>query len=126
MYRCFTAAALAFILISPVWAQTQRPFPADALRGQVVFGHPPGMVLNGKPAQLAPGHQIRNQNNLLEMSAGLSGVSAVVNYTLNVQGQIKLVWLLREEEVAVKPWPTTLEQLENWRFDAAAQTWSKP
>jgi hypothetical protein len=126
MYRCIAATALALVFTLPAWAQTQRPFPPNAMRGQVVFGQPPDMVLNGKPAQLAPGHQVRNQQNLLEMSAALPDVKAVVNYTLDAQGQIKLVWLLREEEVANKPWPSTTEQLQSWRFDAAAQSWSKP
>jgi hypothetical protein len=126
MYRCIAATALALVFTLPAWAQTQRPFPPNAMRGQVVFGQPPDMVLNGKPARLAPGHQVRNQQNLLEMSAALPDVKAVVNYTLDAQGQIKLVWLLREEEVANKPWPSTTEQLQSWRFDAAAQSWSKP
>ena len=43
----------------PAAAQVQRNFSAKALRGEVVFGTPPEVMLNGKPARLAPGARIR-------------------------------------------------------------------
>jgi hypothetical protein len=126
MYRCLIAALTALTFVVSAQAQTQRPFPQNALRGTVVFGTPPDIKLGGKPAQLAPGYQIRNADNLLAMSGGLTGGEATVNYTLDEQGLVKRIWILRPDEVAVKPWPTTPEQAQKWQFDAAAQTWSKP
>jgi len=126
MYRCLIApiAALAFAL--PAAAQVQRNFPQNALRGTISFGTPPQIALNGNPTQLAPGAKVRGTNNLIEMSGALVGAKATVNYTLDAAGVVKEVWILRKEEIAMKPWPETLEQAQNWQFDPAAQTWTKP
>jgi hypothetical protein len=126
MYRCLAVAALAVSIAAPVAAQVQRNFPQNALRGVITFGAPPQILLNGKSQQLAPGARIRGQNNMLQMSASLVDVKAVVNYTLDQAGVVKDVWILRTEEVAVKPWPETLEQAQAWQFDPVAQTWTKP
>ena len=32
----------------------------------------------------------------------------------------------KEAEAARKPWPSTPAEAAAWRFDGAAQTWSKP
>lgn len=126
MYRCLLAATAAFVIAAPAAAQVQRGFPQNALRGTITFGTPPAALLNGKTALLAPGVRIRGLNNMLEMSASVVGVKATVNYTLDTEGLIKDVWLLRREEIAVLPWPTTAEQAQAWSFDPVAQTWTKP
>jgi len=126
MYRCLIATVVAISISLPVAAQMQRNFPQNALRGSIVFGTPPQITLNDKAALLAPGSRIRNQNNMLEMSAGLVGGKAIVNYTIDPSGLVKDVWLLRKEEIAMTPWPATLEQAQTWAFDPAAQTWTRP
>jgi hypothetical protein len=129
MYRCVSAALAAaafFVLSVPAAAQVQRAFPQNAMRGALVMGTPPEITLNGQPARLAPGARIRNQNNMLEMSGALVGQRLLVNYTLENGVLVKDVWILRAEEAAVKPWPTTLEELQTWSFDPAAQVWAKP
>ena len=126
MYRCVTAALLAATFLVPAGAQVQRNFPQNALRGALVVGVPPEITLNGQAARLAPGARIRGQTNRVEMSAGLSGSRLLVNYTLDPLGLVKDVWILRAEEAAVRPWPSTPEQAQTWQFDAAAQTWTKP
>ena len=63
--------------------RSQRNFPHNALRGEIVIGQPPEVLLNGKPARLAPGARIRNQHNLIQMSGALLGRRLVVNYTLD-------------------------------------------
>jgi len=50
----------------------------------------------------------------------------LVHYTIDTLGLVKDVWILRPEEAAVRPWPTTLEQAQAWSFDPAAQTWTRP
>lgn len=126
MYRCVLAALTAAVLVSPAAAQVQRAFPQNAMRGALVMGAPPEVTLNGQPARLAAGARIRNQNNLLEMSGALTGQRLLVNYTLENGNLVKDVWILRAEEAAVRPWPTTLEELQTWSFDPAAQVWTKP
>jgi hypothetical protein len=126
MFRCALAALAAAAIAAPAAAQVQRVFPQNALRGAIVVGVPPEITLNGRDARLAPGARIRNQNNMLEMSAALSGQRLLVNYTLEINGLVKDVWILRPEEAAVRPWPTRLEETQTWSFDPVAQTWTKP
>jgi hypothetical protein len=126
MYRCVFAAVTAAVLTAPAAAQVQRSFPQNALRGAIVMVNPPEITLNGQSARLGPGARIRNQNNLLEMSGALAGQRLLVNYTLEINGLVKDVWILRADEAAVRPWPTTLDEAQAWSFDPAAQTWTKP
>ena len=51
LLACFSPVHWPF----PAAAQVQRNFTAKALRGEIVFGTPPEVKLNGKPARLAPG-----------------------------------------------------------------------
>lgn len=126
MYRCATAALAAFAVSFAAHAQTLRTFPADALRGTLTIGQMPDVSLNSTPARLGAGVRIRDQANLQPRPASLIGQTFVVHYTLDAQGLIKDVWILRPEEAARKPWPTTPDEARTWQFDAVAQTWSKP
>ena len=126
MYRCLALLVCSTVLAAPASAQMVRAFPQDALRGVVTFGPPPHVLLNGKPAQLAPGARIRGQDNMLQMSGALVNVKAIVHYTIETNGLVKDVWLLRPEEIARKPWPETLAEAQTWQFDPAAQAWVKP
>jgi hypothetical protein len=126
MLRCALATVLAVSFAAPAASQVQRNFPATALRGVVQFGSPPEVLLNGKPARLAPGARIRGENNMLQMSGSLVGAKAVVNYTLERQSGLLLdVWVLTADEARVKPWPVSEEQAAGWSFDPAAQTWTR-
>jgi hypothetical protein len=117
---------LACALALPAVAQVQRNFTDKALRGEIVFGTPPEIKLNGKPARLAPGARIRDQGNLLLMPGSLAGGKAVVNYTTELEGMVLDVWILRPDEAARKPWPTTAKEAQAWQFDFNTQSWSKP
>ena len=127
MYRCALTAVLAVGIQAPVSAQVQRAFPQNTLRGAMVFGDYPQVMLNGRGTQLSPGSRVRNQDNLIVMAASLSGAKWLVHYTLDVGGaQVRDVWILRPDEAAIKPWPTTLEEARTWTFDAESQRWTKP
>ena len=127
MYRCFTAGAFAAACLvgTPALAQVQRNFPATALRGDIAFGQPPEIALNGKAARLAPGARVRGADNMLQMSGALMGTRLVVNYTVDTLGEVRDVWLLRPEEAAVRPWPRTPDEAQRWSFDPTAQTWTR-
>jgi hypothetical protein len=130
MLRCATlvVGALAFVAtatdaqVSPL----ARPFPATALRGEIVVTQPPEVLLNGRAARLSPGSRIRGENNLLQISGALVNQRLVVNYTVDTHGLVQDVWVLTAEERARWPWPTTAAQASAWNYDAATQTWSKP
>lgn len=102
-----------------------RAFPGNALRGRMKFGLPPEVLLNDAPRRLAPGARIRGVDNRIVLSGTLAGQRLWVHYTQDGGGLVQDVWLLTEAELDREPWPTTPEQAQAWRFDAAAQSWSR-
>ena len=129
MTRCalnvlITAATL---FVSAAQAQVHRQFTAETLRGEIAVQVAPDVLLNGKPARLAPGSRIRNENNFL-VTPGEMTVQGkrLVHYTQEADGLVKDVWVLNGAELANKVWPNSREQAVKWRFEAATQTWSKP
>ncbi len=127
MIRCASIAAALLLFASAAQAQTHRPFPADALRGELQVQVAPEVLLNGKPARLAPGSRIRNETNLLVTPGEMTAQGKrVVHYTQESDGLVKDVWVLNAAELANKRWPKTRAEAAAWRFDAATQTWIKP
>ena len=78
MTRCVAALFLALQLASNAHAQAvQRNFPATALRGEISFGQPPEVLVNGQPTRLAPAARIRGLNNALTGVASQTSVNAI-------------------------------------------------
>ncbi|MCK6426325.1 MAG: hypothetical protein L6Q75_14710 [Burkholderiaceae bacterium] len=102
----------------------QRPFPAQALRGTLKVIAAPEVLLDGRPARLAPGARIRGPQNLLVMSAAITGQTLPVHYTRDFDGLLKDLWILRPDEVA-RFWPRSAAEAARYRFDPVAQTWSR-
>lgn len=128
MQRCALAALAAFVIIvsTPADAQVQRNFPREALRGELVIGVAPLAEMNGQPGRLAPGARIFGLNNTFELPGALAGKKVRVHYTVDAQGQLRDIWILRPEELAKVPWPATREQAAQWQFDPIGQRWAKP
>lgn len=134
MPRCHARSFAALLLASPLLAspflaspvltpaahaQAARPvpIPPHTLRGEMLFGMPPEVQLNGEATRLSPATRIRGQSNTLVMSATLSGQAWKVNYTVDpYTGLVQDVWLLTPEE-ASRRWPTTREEATTWSFD---------
>ena len=126
MLRRFLLVAAACLSALPAAAQVQRNFPQNALRGNIVFGTAPDILLDGQPARLAPGSRIRDMNNMLVVPGGLLGGRYLVHFTVDLYGLVKDVWILTPQEAANRPWPRTLAEAQAWTFDPVAQTWTKP
>ena len=126
MSRFASALLAAVCFAAPAAAQVQRAFPQNALRGAIVIGVAPEIQLNGQAARLAPGSRIRDANNMAVVPGALIGGPYLVNYTVDTSGLVKQVWILRADEAAVQPWPTTPEQAQAWTFDPTGQVWIKP
>ncbi|OYY63639.1 MAG: hypothetical protein B7Y51_05780 [Burkholderiales bacterium 28-67-8] len=126
--RTALGVALGVVCSQSAWTQGQptRQFPRNALRGVIEFSEPPEVLLNGSPYRLSPGARIRNANNMVVLSGTMSGSQVSVHYTLDNSGQLKDIWVLRDEELARKPWPKTPLQAQKWEFDAGNQTWTQP
>jgi hypothetical protein len=134
-WRWACAAVLGLVLLiglnlstpSPVSAQLlARNFPPTALRGVLVIQNTPEITLNGQPARLSPAARLRSTDNLLMTPASVTGEKLHVHYTLDEAGHIRDAWVLRPDELANRPWPTTAEQAQKWVFDPLKQTWTKP
>jgi hypothetical protein len=116
MNRCLKTfpAAISFALASlmmlgpvalPLDATAQgtvRTFPEKALRGKLVVQLAPEVMLDGKSDRLSPGARIHGPDNLLVLSARLTGQSYTVNYVRDGHGLIHEVWVLTPEEAAIK------------------------
>lgn len=63
------------------------------------------VAIDDKPAQLAAGAQIRDQQNLIIVPTAIPQGGAWADYVLNSDGQVFRVWLLSPGELAV-PKPT--------------------
>ncbi|RTL29162.1 MAG: hypothetical protein EKK47_14080 [Burkholderiales bacterium] len=101
------------------------PIPVQTLRGEITFGLPPEVKLNGSAARLAPGARIRNEHNLLTLSGNLIGQTYKVNYTIDTYGLLMNVWLLTADE-ANQLWPTTAKEAATWTYDPVSHIWVKP
>jgi hypothetical protein len=127
MTRCVAALLLALVSAGSAHAQAvQRNFPATALRGEISFGQPPEVLVNGQPARLSPAARVRGLNNMIVMSGSLMGQRAVVNYVLEPTGLVQDVWILTDAERKKQPWPTNAKDARAWSFDPIAQIWTKP
>jgi len=89
--------------VVPASAQTARSFPAQAQRALLQVTQAPDILLNGKPARLAPGARIRASNDFLVLSGTLTGQTLVVNVLFESGGLVKEVWILSPEEAAQAP-----------------------
>lgn len=125
MIRC-ALLATTFALATAVSSAQTRNFPATALRGDFTVANPPVVVLNGKPARLAPGARIRGGDNMLVLSGRIQNQRLLVHYTLDINGHLLDVWVLTPAEAARQPWPTTPQEAATWSFNADQQAWSKP
>ena len=77
------------------------PIPADAKRAEMSHVSENQVSLNGQPARLSPGAQIRDPLNRIIMPATLPPGS-IVKYQLDAAGLVHRVWILTPEE-ADKP-----------------------
>ena len=91
MRRCalaFAFAGLVAFWALPAAAQTPRNFPATALRGELVITAPPEVLLNKKPARLAPGSRLRGQDNMLVMTGAAAAGAKAARALLSLDGAL--------------------------------------
>ena len=89
-------------------AQTMRNFPEAALRGTIAFKAPPEIVLDGKPERLSPGARIKNEHNLLVLTAALAGKSLwwITNAKTLAVWSVKCgFWALKRPKLNAKTQP---------------------
>lgn len=102
MNRCLALITIPIALAAAAVQAQVRDFPAAALRGVLQVTQPPQILLDGNPDRLSPGARILGPRNELVMSASISGERLVVNYTREPNGMVHQVWLLNQQEAAIK------------------------
>ena len=92
LLSCLAGALLA---AGAVGAQTIsiRTLPEDAKRGNLSHVRGNVMTLDGRETTLAPGAQIRGQNNLIVLPAALPRDS-LVKYQVDREGVLFRAWVL--------------------------------
>lgn len=76
-----------------------RQFPPDTQRGKLDMSAYPDVKLNGKAVYLAPSCRIFNTENMFVVPASLDEKEIIVNYTLNVMGDVDRIWILTRAEI---------------------------
>ena len=79
-----------------------RTIPAEAKPATLRHVHDTIVEVNGKPARLAPGAQIRDTHNRLVLPATLMD-KTLVRYLSDTGGMVHRVWILSAEEAAQLP-----------------------
>ncbi len=103
MNRCIAPLTLLACVFATAAAQAQvRDFPPAALRGVLQVTQAPEVLLDGRADRLSPGARILGPRNELVMSASIAGERLVVNYTREPNGMVHQVWLLNQQEAALK------------------------
>ena len=98
-------AALLILLGTAAAAQQLRTIPADAKRGSMTHVHDTIVNIDGKPARLSQGAQIRGQMNTIVLPTALPPKS-LVRFQVNQAGHVHRVWILTPQEAAAsKPPP---------------------
>ena len=97
-------ALLIAALFASAAAAQLREIPVNAKRAEMSHVQENRVEVNGQPAQLSPGAQIRDPLNRIIMPATLPPGSAV-KYQLDAAGLVHRVWILSPKEVqeAEKP-----------------------
>jgi hypothetical protein len=96
-WPCWQAHCLTF----PPSAAAQgivREAPKDVRPGRLVVTAAPQITLDGKPDRLSPGARIRDLNNMLVLSAGITGQDIPVVYRRDAAGLVHEVWVLTPDE----------------------------
>ncbi len=87
-----------------------RTIPAEAKRGELRHVQDLVVELDGKPARLSAGGQIRDTENRIVLPTSVTG-KTVVKYLPDAMGNLHRVWILSKDEAAAsapKPAPKPL------------------
>ena len=91
----------ALLWAAQVFAQGRPdPVPEDARRGYLRHVEGMGVTLDGKPAQLAAGATIRDQQNLIVVPVSLPPQGVWADFILDRDGKVFRAWLLTPQELA--------------------------
>ena len=94
--KVWATTALLLVFANPALGQL-RTIPEEARRGQMSHLQDMVVAIDGKPARLSPGAQIRDPDNRLVLPVSLPGDSDV-KYVVDESGMVHRVWILTAQE----------------------------
>lgn len=97
--RTTILAALALAVVAGAALAQLRTIPPDAKRGTLSHVGQSEVRLDGKPAKLSPGSQIRDENNRIVLPTMLPPESKV-KYLPDAVGNLHRIWILSQQEIA--------------------------
>ncbi len=96
---CLRLIAVAAITLAAGSAAAQlRTIPDDSKRGVIRHVQELMVSIDGKNVLMAPGGNIRDRNNFIIVPTALPPAGALVDYVLDMNGQVFRAWILSEEE----------------------------
>ena len=97
--RPLLAALLILLSTAAAAQQFLRSIPADAKRGVMTHVHDTIVEIDGKPARLSQGAQIRSQMNTIVLPTALPPKS-LVRFQVDQAGHVHRAWILTPQEDA--------------------------
>jgi hypothetical protein len=96
------ASAVALGLAANLALAQQRMVPVSpkAKRADITFDMSQTVLINGQPAQLAPGVRIYDRNNMLAMYGALNGTATAKFLVEEITGNVIAIWILTDDEIA--------------------------
>lgn len=96
---CLRLIAVAAITLAAGNVAAQlRTIPDDSKRGVIRHVQELMVSIDGKNVLMAPGGNIRDRNNFIIVPTALPPGGALVDYMLDMNGQVFRAWILSEEE----------------------------
>ena len=103
MAACMAALGMAS---GAAFAQVRHvPIPPKAERADIIFNGSPMLLINGRPAQLAPGGRIFNRQNMIVTYGAVNGSAKAKFLREDSTGMVMSVWILTEDEIATPDQP---------------------
>ena len=98
-HTCLRLIAVATIALAAGSAAAQlRTIPDDSKRGFIRHVQSLMVSIDDKNILMAPGGHIRDRNNFIIVPTALPPGGALVDYVLDMNGQVFRAWILTEEE----------------------------
>ena len=91
-------AAMTFGLAGGAHAQLTRNFPPDSKLGELTAINYPVVKISSQTLRLAPGGQVRGQNNLIVLPSMITEGGTIL-YQLDFAGDVSRIWFLTPDEV---------------------------
>ena len=102
MRRIARWAAVACVLLVAS-SHAARTFPQNSRQVKITQVVGDGIVADGQALHLAPGVLVYTPNSTTLVRSAIP-VNAVVRVQLDLNGDVRRIWLLADDEVLVHPW----------------------